>query len=190
MKDRTQFIIGLLIILGTIGYGVWQWDQTSTLIVEANQLQSQITTLTSDSKTLATDYQGIKKDVSAARTVSSQELAQVFPSTEAISDLTRLLDSFSVKNNFESNPFFISQITYQAPVTPDGALYQYVPVAMSVTSSKKNLSKFLEYVESSGSLEGQVRLMSVEDLSLNYPTEYGGTYSAQITINAYFAQDL
>lgn len=190
MNDRNQFIIALLIVLGTLGYGVWQWNETSALNLEANQLQSTVGMLTLESTQLAGDYQDIKKDVSVARAVSSQELAQVFPSTENLNDLTRLFDNFSVKNNFESNPFFISQVTYQPPVMPEGALYQYVPVDMSVTCSKKNLSKFLEYVETSGSLEGQVRLMSVQDLSLSYPNEYGGTYTAQITLNAYFAQDL
>lgn len=190
MTDRHKIYIALFIILGTIAYGVWQWSQSSALNVEANQLQTEVTNLTGTSTQLAGDYQDIKKDVSAARATSAQELAQVFPTGENLSDLTRLLDNFSVKNNFENNPFFISQVTYQAPVTPDGALYQYVPVSMDVTTSKKNLSKFLEYVESSGSLEGEVRLMSVQNLTLDYPSEYGGTYDVRIDLNAYFAQDL
>lgn len=190
MTDRHKIYIALLIILGTILYGVWQWNQLSTLNVQANQLQSAITNLTTESTQLAGDYQGIKKDVSAARSTSAQELAQVFPTTENLSDLTRLLDNFAVKNNFENNPFFISQVTYQEPTAPDGAMYQYVPVSLSVTSSKKNLSKFLEYVESSGSLEGEVRLMSIQNLTLDYPAQYGGTYDVRIDLNAYFAQSL
>ncbi len=190
MNDRHKIYIALLIMLGTLAYGVWQWNELSALNIQAKFLQSEVTNLTSESTQLASDYQGIKKEVSAARATSSQELAQVFPARENLSDLTRLLDNFAVKTNFENNPFFISQMTYQSPTTPEGAFYQYVPVSMSVTTSKKNLSKFLEYVESSGSLEGEVRLMGVENLRLSYPTEYGGTYDVLIDLNAYFAQGL
>ncbi len=190
MNDRHKIYLALLIMLGTLAYGVWQWNDMSALNIQADQLQTEVSSLTAESTQLASDYQDIKKDVNAARATSAQELAVVFPTRENLSDLTRLLDAFSVKNNFENKPFFISQVSYQEAVTPEGALYQYVPVSMSVTASKSNLSKFLEYVESSGSLEGEVRLMSVENLTLNYPKEYGGTYSVNIDLNAYFAQGL
>lgn len=190
MNERHKFILSLLIVLGTLAYGVWQWNYGSALNVEAQALQSQLSNLTTESTQLANDYQGIKKGANAVRETSAQALTQVFPTSENLSDLTRLFDSFSVKNNFTSNPFFISSVTYQEPQQPDGAFYQYIPVSMQVTSSRKNLSKFLEYVENSGSLEAEIRLMSVENLSISYPKEYGDTYDVQINLNAYFALDL
>lgn len=190
MTDRHQFMLAGLVLLGTLAYGVWQWNETSALKIQADQLQTEVTNLTSESAQLALDYQDIKKEVSVARETAAQELDQVFPTSENLSELTRLLDEFSVKNNYESNPFFISQLSYQTAVTPDGALYQYVPVSLTVSTSEKNLSKFLEYVESSGSLEGEVRLMSVQDLTVTYPDEYGGEFQVRINLNAYFAQAL
>lgn len=190
MNDRQKIILAVFILLVTLGYGAWQWQVNNTLTADAAELQNELSTLTVSSRELATEYQDIKKDVSSARETSAQELDQVFPSDENLSDLTRLLDDFAVKTNFENNPFFISEISYQKVTAEEGARYQYVPVTLNVTTSKKNLSKFLEYVESSGSMEGQVRLMSIQDLTLNYPEEFGGTYSAEIHLNAYFAQSL
>jgi uncharacterized protein YoxC len=187
MNDRHKIYLALLLLLGTIVYGVWQWNVSTALAIEAKQLQTEVNNLTTESTELATDYQSIKKDVSEARSTASQELSQVFPAGESLSDLTRLFDTFSVKNNFQGNPFFISQLNYASPKTPDGATYQYVPVSMSVSTSKKNLSKFLEYIESSGSLEGEVRLMGVENMNISYPSEYGGTYAVNFDLNAYFA---
>lgn len=190
MTDRHQFILAALILMGTLVYGVWQWNERSALNIEATSLQSQVTNLSEESAQLASAYQSIKKDVQAARATAAQELNQVFPTQESLSELTRLLDSFAVKNNFANNPFFVSNVNYQNSVAPEGTLYQYVPVSMEVSTSKKNLSKFLEYVETSGSLEGEVRLMSVQELSVNYPNEYGGVFEARIQLNAYFAQAL
>lgn len=190
MNDRHRFILALFVLLGTLGYGVWQWNVGEVIAIQAGQLQTDVSTLTSTSSSLAADYQSIKKTVSIARESSVQELLQVFPTNEDLSDLTRLLDTFAVKNNFDNNPFFISSLNYQTVVTPEAATYRYVPVSMTVTTSRKNLSKFLEFVENSGSMEGQVRLMSVQELSVDYPSEYGGTYEARITLNAYFAQGL
>jgi len=190
MNDRHRFILALFILLGTLAYGIWQWNTGTALAIQAGQLQTDVSTLIRTSSGLASEYQTIKKSVSVARESSAQELTQVFPTSENLSDLTRLLDTFAVRNNFDNNPFFIGSLNYQKAITPEGAPYQYVPVSMSVTTSKKNLGKFLGFVETSGSMEGQTRLMSVEDFSVDYPSEYGGAYEVRITINAYFAQAL
>lgn len=190
MRERNAVILGIFVLLGTIAYGVFQWNERSALLLEADALSTEIANLNTLSKQLTEDYQVIKVEVSAERETSEQEIDLVFPTEEDLTNLTRLFDDFSVKNNFESNPFFISNITYQKSVTSDDGAYRYVPITLAVESSKKNLSKFLEYVESSGSLEGEVRLMSVEDMTLTYPDEYGGMYEARLTLYAYFSQEL
>lgn len=190
MNDRHQFILAILVVLGVVTYGVFQWSERTALILEADSLATQANNLTSESKKLTENYQTIKAEVTADRETAAQELALVFPTNEDLTTLTRLFDTFEGVNNFDTNPFFISGITYDAAKTSEDGSYRYVPVSMSLTSSKKNLSEFLEYIETSGSLEGEVRLMSVEDMSITYPEEFGGTYEARVTVDAYFSQEL
>ena len=120
--------------------------------------------------------------------ISGEQLKLVFPLNEDITNLTRLFEEYEVKNNFETNPFFISNINYLTPSEEDG--YRVLPFSFTVTSSKKNLTEFLEYIESSGSLESEVRLMSIERMSISYPEEFGGEYEVNFSINAYYSRDI
>lgn len=190
MNDRHRFILALFVLLGTVAYGIYAWNERSALLLEVNALQDESRTLTAISKSLADDYQDIKVEVSSTRETASQELARVFPTSEDLTALTRLFDDFAVKNNFESNPFFVDRIAYGQVMEVEGKSYRYIPVEMTVESSKKNLSKFMEFIESSGALEGETRLLSIENMSITYPAEYGGVYEARIDLNAYFSQEL
>ncbi len=190
MNDRNQFILAFFLLLATIGYGVFQWNEREALLIQADTLSSEVINLTSVSKELTEEYQSIKAEVTADRETAAQELSLVFPTSEDLTTLTRLFDDFAVKNNFESNPFFISSITYDTASSGDDMGYRYVPLNLSITTSKKNLNKFLEFIGTSGSLEGEVRLMSISDMGLTYPKEFGGTYEAQITVYAYYSQDI
>lgn len=190
MNDRHKLILGLLILVGTSVYGFFQWQERESLLADAKELSGQATELTSVSKTLEEEYQSIKVEVSADRAIATQELATVFPTTEKMTDLTRAFDDFAVKNNFESNPFFISSMSYDDEKVDASGTYRYVPVSLNLTTSKKNLVKFLAYIETSGSLEGKTRLMSIEDLTVNYPAEYGGIYEVQVELNAYYSQSI
>lgn len=190
MNDRHQFMLAFLLLLATIGYGVFQWTERAALLVRADSLSSEVINLTGISKELTEEYQSIKAEVTADRETAAQELSLVFPTSEDLTTLTRLFDDFAVKNNFESNPFFISSITYETAQTSVNGAYRYLPLNLNITTSKKNLNKFLEFIGTSGSLEGEVRLMSVSDMGLTYPEEFGGTYEANISVNAFFSQDI
>lgn len=189
MRDRTKFIIGLFILLGTLALGVWQWDVMQSHDLRADAFNTQAATLSAQQNSLLEEYQDIKADVDDVRNSSTAELESVFPTEENITNLTRMFDEFAVKNNFTSNPFFISSINYQGEETTEEG-YRYVPATISVTTSSKNLGEFMEFVETSGALEGEVRLMSIESMSLTYPAEYGGIYEAKFSIKAYFSQDI
>lgn len=190
MSDRNKFILGLFILLGAVALGVYQWYEREALLLEAQTLNTEVLNLTAVSGKLANEYDEIKATVSASRETSLQEIALVFPTEENLTDLTRLFDAFAIMNNYAENPFFISSLTYDsAQVSEDGQI-RYVPIQMSLVSSKKNFKEFLEFVDTSGALEGKVRLMSIEDIRINYPSEYGGSYEIQLELYAYFSKAL
>ena len=154
-------------------------------------MNTNLSALTVEKERLLNEYQEIKADTLASRTSAEHDLSLVFPIDEGMTDLTRMFDEFAVKNNFQSNPFFISNINYQnASDASDESPYRVLPVSLSVTTSRKNLDKFLDYINDSGSLQSEVRLMNIKSLSLGIPAEYGGTYSARFEINAYFSREI
>jgi hypothetical protein len=186
MTNRHKFIAGLVVLLGSIGLGAWQFSIMQALNIDAQTLNTQVSNLTIEKATLIEDHYEIKEEVAAERDSATQELSLVFPSDEDLTNLTRLFDDFATKNNFNSNPFFISNLSYRAYEMNEDDGFNYVPISINLSTSKKNLTKFLEYIETSGSLEGEVRLMTVEELTVGYPAEYGGDYSVNMDIYAYF----
>lgn len=190
MQDRTKFIIGLLLLLGVLALGVWQFNVMRAYKIDTDTLNTEASTLTLEKKVLIDEYQEIKVDLADDRESANQSLENVFPTDEDLTILTRMFDDFAVKNNFSSNPFFISSINYQSSVKSADGNYRYVPISLSVKTSEKNLNKFLEYLESSGSLEGKTRLMGIEAMTVNYPSEYGGVYDVKFEIYAYFSQEI
>ncbi len=191
MNDRHQLLVGLFVFILAIGLGVWQWNELQGLNETVVALQSEASNLRAFSSNLAEDYKEIKVEVTASRQETKQGLSQVLPESENLTELTRLFDDYAVKNNFESNPFFISAIQYSTPSSiEEASLYRSTTLDLSADSSKRNLSKFLEMIEASGSLEAGTRLMSVANLNISYPKEYGGTYGVRAKINAYYAPSL
>jgi hypothetical protein len=189
MKDRTKLYIGIFLLLTATAVGVWQWNEMQANLITADELASEASVQNAIKTNLIGDYQDIKVEVDESRVQALQEVDLVFPTDENLTSLTRLFDDFAVTNNFESNPFFISSINYQDAKDVE-AEYRYLPVSLTVDTSSKNLGEFLEFIETSGSLESEVRLMSVEEMTVNYPSEYGGIYNVKFTINAYFSQEL
>lgn len=190
MNNRFKIILGLAIFLGTIGLSIWQWSVLQSHNIQINSLKSEAANLRVISEGLAENYQDLYDNVSESRQKDNQNIGLAFPTEENITDLNRLFDEFSVKNNFQSNPFFISSVSYQNIKMEDGADYRVVPISMSISTSRKNLDKFLEFVESSGSLQNGVRLMSVESMSFQYPGEFGGIYDVKLEISAYFSREI
>lgn len=189
MSNRNKVIIGIVILLGTLALGIWQGSQMRAHSIAVDALNTTAANLTVEQKKLIGEYQDVKVEVTDSRERAEQSLALVFPTSEDLTNLTRLFDDFAAKNNFKTNPFFISTITYQNAQDTDDD-YRIVPVNMSVESSRKNLSKFLEFVENSGSLEGETRLMTIEDMTVSYPQEEDSTYSVRLLINAYFSREI
>lgn len=188
MNDRHQLFIGLFILAFALGLGVWQWSELQGLKGQIIALQTEATNLTSISSALASDYKEINVDVASAREQTKQAFAQVLPQNEDLTALTRMFDNYEAANNFASNPFFISAIQYSSASTDEEfTAYRSISFNLSVNASKKNLSKFLEMIETSGSLEAETRLMSIGDLNISYPAQYGGTYDVRADVQAYYA---
>ena len=186
MTERRKFIIGLIILLVGTGFSLWQWTNLRAHQVEITRFNTEAANLRLLRSNLDEQYQGIKVDIVDDRDSLEQAINLVFPREESLTNLTRMFDDFAVRNNFSSNPFFISNLSYSAAQDDGNQSYSYVPVSLSFTTSRKNLNKFLEFVETSGSLEAGTRLMEIEDMSLSYPNEYGGTFSVRMTVRAYF----
>ncbi len=190
MNDRNKLFLAIFLIIATIGLGVWQWNESEALKIVTNTLNASAANLNSEKNVLTEDYQDLKTEVNETRRSADLKLSTVFPADEDLTELTRIFDDFELKNNFESNPFFISKISYEKIENSEESNYRIMPLSVTFEASKKNMSKFIEFIEASGSIEGEVRLMSIENMKITYPDEYGGIYEIDLKLNAYFSREL
>jgi len=116
-------------------------------------------------------------------------LKGVFPIEENYTELTRDLDKFEARTHRPNNPFVISNLDYQDVKISENGYYKYLPLRMTITASPENFTKFLHYIETSGSLTGKVRLMDMQSIRLNFneaKTDGPEIINFSVKINAYF----
>lgn len=187
-SNAFSWVLTLLIL----GVTAWQgWAHYETLDTVKAQAQSADTTLLNLEQMrldLESDYE--KQRAEFMQDVSDQaaKIEGVLPSEENLTQLTRTFDTFafSVQDLADSEPFFISQITYGD--LREGSGYQYLPLTMTVETSERNFYKFLESVAASGSLDPVTQLLSIESISLQISEEEA--WRVQFSINAYFQPTL
>ena len=190
MKNKTQLILGGLLIFAALIVGVWQGSIMRANAITFNTLNDEAANLRTVQDQLVVRHQDIKKEVSQTRLDSAQDIALIFPTEEDITSLNRLFDDFQTQNDFAENPFFISSVSYQEARTSGDGEYRYVPMSMNVQTSKKNLLKFIDFVEQSGAIESGVRLLSIESLNINYPDQPTEAFTVNMNLNAYFTRDI
>ena len=184
IKNKIETFLALALLVGLGVFGFLKVTAYLNLYEYNDSLSAAITSIQADinaSESAVSEGKSVFKDTSNAK---NQEISGVFPATEDLNSLTRAFDEFAVDNNFSNNPFFVSSISYKDSTEVDGQ-YQVLPFTMKVESSQKNFYKFLEYIETSGNLDNQVRLMEVESVSISLGSD-DDILSYSLEINAYF----
>lgn len=190
MKNKNKLILGGLIVFAATILAVWQGSVMRANTITFNTLNEEAANLRVVQDQLIARHQDIKKEVAQTRLDSAQDLALILPTEENITSLNRLFDDFQAQNDFAENPFFINSVNYQEASTSVEGEYRYVSFTMNVDSSKKNLLKFIDFVEQSGALDSGIRLMSIESMNINFPSQPTEPYSVNMTLNAYFTREI
>ena len=158
-----------LIFLAIVGaYTYFRWVDYSTFKAAIISNESMIDKLGQDSVNEKSDYLEKKSGLEELSGKIEGNLKTVFPSSDNYTELTRAFDAFEQELNRTKNPFVISNIEYQdVQVDPDGN-YKYLPLRMNITSSRENFAKFLRYIETSGSILDNVRLMDIQSIHMSF----------------------
>lgn len=180
-KNSSIPLIIALIIFGVTGwYGFSKYTALSVLNTQLAEADTTLFGLEQENADLMGDYQDAKKDFMDDVSANQEKIDAVFPSDEDITGLTRAFDDFAFENHYANNPFFINQLAYDDIEVLE--TYRILPISMSLETSQSNFEKFLEYVDTSGSLDNGVRLMSIDSISLQLVED---ELRVQLSLNAY-----
>lgn len=179
-------LITALLILGWTGWvGTSHYFKLSTTQSQLGQADSVLMELEKERNALTQLYQSSKKESVSLATVQEEKVAKVFPVKEDLTALTRIFDDFAFQTHYPNNPFFISQLTYGTAQPGGDDAYMVLPITMVVEASERNFEKFLEFVETSGSLEQGTRLLSVNGITMQTADRDTGILRLQLSLNAY-----
>lgn len=140
------------------------------------------------------EYLEVKEENKDFQQRIKNELQLVFPENENHTMLTRNLDRLSNDLHRSLEPFMISNLQYMAPKEAEDNGHMVLPFRMTIHSSYNNFFAFLRYVQNSGSLSEQTRLLDMPSIVINFVSTRGtqGNISGQneinfnVSANAYF----
>lgn len=113
-------------------------------------------------------------------------VAKVLPDNEAYTDLTKQLDNFFDEHSeIKNNPIIAGSLRFGKGTKLKDSPFSVLPVSLTVESSRENFFTFLNYLETSGSLETGTRLMEVQGVQLNF-SEDGISFTLEL--RAYYRQ--
>lgn len=178
----------LLISFGIFFYAKWQEYSVISTVVDKNK--TLISALKEEGANEKAVFETNKSGFNQLKTEIETNLAEVFPASDAYTELTRKMDSFEQKLSSKDSVFEVSNIEYQTVTKKDN--YSVLPMRMTIKSSKDNFEKFLHYVETSGSLSDKIRLMDISSIKLNFENnsdlsgKQAEVLNFSVQINAYF----
>ncbi|MFA4891235.1 MAG: hypothetical protein WC604_02700 [Candidatus Gracilibacteria bacterium] len=188
-RGITFYTVLCVLFVGLIGaYTYFNWVDYSLHKEAVAQNETVIQDLKSQTVSEKSEYQNQKKLFDDLSDGIDASLKEVFPAGDDYTELTRAFDHFESETDRNNNKFVISNIEYQdIQVSEDGA-YKCLPLRMTISSSEENFTKFLQYIEKSGSLLDKVRLMDIQSIHMSFDESENssGVINFSVKINAYF----
>lgn len=187
--------VAVLVAAGVYGY--FQYQKLAEAQTSLNDGQAQMVTLQTAADDSTAAFSELKKEADTGAAEIINKIQGVYPPDQNYTALTIMLDDFFKENDKPDNRIFENSLSFSTPVIDAKNEYAVLPFTMNILTSRENFEKFLRYVDSSGDLEGTVRLMDIKSISLSLPQEAVETTDVQategendltvsLTMNSYF----
>lgn len=191
--------------LGLINYQEYQATKTAY-----ENEQNHLAELKGSADKEKRDFIALKKDLDSQNIGVNQSIEKILPSTEEFTNLARELDKYFLNTSGSTSPMFLSDLRFNAAKVDANAEFGLLPFNATINGDENGLKTFLNYVENSGDLNNNSRLLQIGNISLNYqskdaaissPTNSNATgnasessvarpISASLNMNAYFQKPL
>lgn len=183
IKAYLALCLAIMLSMGFYTYQKWNEYSGALGVVEAND--NLINALQEESADESANYDDQQGEFADLQDTINKQLIKIFPVEDNYASLTRQFDAFEDQIATKTNPFEVSNMTFQQPQELDN--FSVLPVRMTIKSSPDNFQEFLHYIESSGSLDSDIRLMDMSSIRLNFQdSDDGDIITFTVQINAYF----
>lgn len=191
-KIRSYTFLTLIIFVGAGVYGYFQYREFAAARQALGQEQQQSAALSGTVAQFKDDYVAMKTTYDKDFETLRNSINGVYPSDEMYTALTRAIEDFCKKNDSSTNPLFPSDLKFGQVRYDQNKEYGVLPFTLTLSTTKENFSKFLRFVENSGSLDDGSRLLDVNSISISFNGKQNaeqGTaelLNVSLALNAYF----
>lgn len=174
---KAYAILCLALIIGIGAHAYFKWSDYTRFKTATTLNQTEVKKLNTDVNNKNVAYQKAHEDYDKLTGTIESGLKEVFPQSDNYTELNRAFDNLEASLNRAKSLFVISSIDYQDVAVSEDGTYRYLPLRMNIVSSPENFTKFLQYIEESGSLNEKVRLMDIQSIHLSFgdSEESGGS---------------
>ncbi|MCA9374090.1 MAG: hypothetical protein R3B71_00690 [Candidatus Gracilibacteria bacterium] len=188
---RTYVVVTVVIGVAALIYGFFQFQDLSTARAALEDGQTRLSEMTSFEAQIADQYATLKTAFDQDFENVRNAVDGVLPSEENYTALTKTLDDFVLTLNRQSPSIFMSNLKFSQPRMDADEEYAILPFSMTLSTTRANLERFLQYTENSGSLDDASRLLDVRSITINFPGETGlgqeqELLTVSLSLNAYF----
>lgn len=189
-KMQSKLYMGLCIVMfiAIAVYTFTHYREYSFLKDAVNANKNLTTVLRQKTAQELANYELLKDDFDEFRRELEQKLIDIYPPFDQKTSLIRQIDSFEESLSTLNDPFVISNLDFQEAIVEEN--YSILPFRMNIRSSSANFQKFLHFIEDSGALENQVRLMDINSIRLTFEESAVQSDDAiinfSVQVNAYF----
>lgn len=188
---RAYWVLVFVVLAAMSYYSYFKFVELYTKTEAVNEYTSILSDLKGTLDTEKEEYETLRDDKKDMYLAMHNDVNAVLPVNEEYTELTRELDAFFVDElSTKSNPIFVSNLNYAQPKLDESGEYSFLPVTLTITCTKENFFKFLDYIENSGSLTDKGRLMDIQSIQVNLKegatAAQKGQVSLNVTLHAYF----
>lgn len=112
----------------------------------------------------------------------NKKIEAIFPSSEEITEFTRLIDQFFVDNNFANDPVVLNSLVFGSVESDDD--FNKLRFTLNVQGTENNFFRFLGFINNSGNLGKPYRIMSVDSINVSFPEYVEETQTTENTEEA------
>jgi hypothetical protein len=202
---RNALIIVLMLIVGGYyGYNHYQEYQAAKTAFDQGSLT--LAELKGSADKTKKDYLELKKEMANANSGVNQSIEKVLPANEDFTNLARELDKYFLNTTGSLNPMFLSDLRFSSPQEKPEKEFGELPFSMNITGDEDGFKEFLNYIENSGDLNEENRLLSISSVNLTYQQEnsdsnqsqdssiqttpMGRNINASLNLNAFFQKSI
>ncbi len=194
-QSITHYVLISLLILAVGGYFAYRnYTEYQTTRSAFDSETTQLAQLKVASDKSNTDYLDLKKSLDTQNSGVNQSIDKILPPTEDFTTLARDLDKYFLNTTGQTFSLFLSDIRFNMPHVDGQSAFGVLPFTMSISGSDGGFREFLNYIEKTGDLNDQSRLLNIQSMNFSYDNSGNGdaaispvkNINASLNMNAYF----